>query len=49
MSSRASERPYIAITGDTHGGAQIDTYREYLDPELRAEFDAWRGAYRNPS
>jgi hypothetical protein len=24
-------------------------YREYLDPSWRAEFDAWRGAYRNPS
>ena len=24
-------------------------YREYLDPEWRAEFDAWRGQYRNPS
>jgi predicted TIM-barrel fold metal-dependent hydrolase len=49
MSPRAAERPYIAITGDTHGGAQIDTYREYLDPDLRADFDAWRAAYRNPS
>jgi predicted TIM-barrel fold metal-dependent hydrolase len=43
------ERPYITITGDTHAGAAIDMYREYLDPSWRAEFDAWRGAYRNPS
>ena len=47
--SNASERPYVTITGDTHAGAAIDTYREYLDPGRRAEFDAWRGAYRNPS
>ncbi len=49
MSSSDSSRPYVAITGDTHGGAQIDTYREYLDPGDRADFDSWRGAYRNPS
>jgi hypothetical protein len=24
-------------------------YRDYLDPRWRAEFDAWRGAYKNPS
>ena len=43
------ERPYVAITADTHAGAAIDAYREYLDPDWRAEFDAWRGSYRNPS
>jgi len=41
--------PYICITSDTHAGASIDTYREYLDPGRREEFDAWRGRYRNPS
>jgi predicted TIM-barrel fold metal-dependent hydrolase len=44
-----SERPYVVITGDTHAGASIDAYRAYLDPKWRDEFDAWRGAYRNPS
>jgi len=44
-----AERPYITITADTHAGAAIDMYREYLDPADRADFDAWRGAYRNPS
>ena len=43
------DSPYIVITGDTHAGAAIDTYREYLDPGWRAGFDDWRGAYRNPS
>lgn len=44
-----AQRPYITITGDTHAGAAIDMYREYLDPAYRADFDAWRGQYRNPS
>jgi len=47
--SNDSSPPYIAITGDTHGGASLSMYRDYLDPALRDEFDAWRGAYRNPS
>ena len=41
--------PYIVITADTHAGASIDAYREYLDPEWQKPFDDWRGAYRNPS
>ena len=45
----SSERPYITITADTHAGASIDTYRDYLDPDRRREFDAWRGEYKNPS
>ncbi len=44
-----NDAPYIVITGDTHGGASKDAYRDYLDPEFREEFDAWRGGYRNPS
>jgi len=40
---------YVAITADTHAGASIDAYREYLDPEFRSAFDEWRGAARNPS
>ena len=41
--------PYIAITADTHAGASIDAYRDYLDPGDRAAFDAWRGSYSNPA
>ena len=40
---------YITITADTHAGAAIDSYREYLDPSWRADFDAWRGAYSGPA
>ena len=43
------DRPYIAITADTHAGASIDAYREYLEPGERAAFDDWRGAYKNPA
>jgi predicted TIM-barrel fold metal-dependent hydrolase len=42
-------RPYVAITADTHAGASLDMYREYLDPEYLTAFDEWRAAYRNPS
>ena len=44
-----SDDPYIVITADTHAGASIDAYREYLDPQYRADFDAWRGSYKNPA
>jgi predicted TIM-barrel fold metal-dependent hydrolase len=39
---------YIVITSDGHAGANMKTYREYLEPKWREEFDAWRGGYRNP-
>jgi predicted TIM-barrel fold metal-dependent hydrolase len=45
----ADHAPYIVITADTHAGAAIDAYREYLDRAWRDEFDAWRESYRNPS
>ncbi|MEZ4331831.1 MAG: amidohydrolase family protein [Myxococcota bacterium] len=44
-----SNVPYVVITADTHAGASIDTYRDYLDPEWREAFDAWRGSYANPA
>ena len=39
---------YTIISADTHAGANHETYRSYLDPEFRADFDAWRGQYKNP-
>ena len=41
--------PYVVISGDTHGGAGVGAYRDYLDPEEREGFDEWRAAYANPS
>ena len=31
-----------------HAGGSHAEYREYLDPQWRDEFDAWRGQYKNP-
>jgi predicted TIM-barrel fold metal-dependent hydrolase len=39
---------YLLITADSHGGGNHEQYREYLDPEWRDEFDAWRNRYKNP-
>jgi predicted TIM-barrel fold metal-dependent hydrolase len=44
----STEPNYTIISADTHAGANHETYREYLDPAWRDEFDAWRGAYKNP-
>src|SRR5215510_13766558 len=41
-------KPYVVITADSHAGASIETYREYLDPNDRSRFDEWRAGYRNP-
>src|SRR5262245_29129157 len=35
---------YVVISADCHAGAAIDTYRDYLDPKYRDEFDAWRSS-----
>jgi predicted TIM-barrel fold metal-dependent hydrolase len=40
--------PYTVITADSHAGASIDTYRNYLDARHQKLFDEWRGTYRNP-
>ena len=39
---------YTVISADCHAGASHATYREYLDPAFHADFDAWRGRYKNP-
>lgn len=44
-----SNEPYLLITADTHAGGSHAQYREYLDPEWREPFDAWRGGYKNPA
>ena len=42
------EDRYVVISADCHAGASMDTYREYLDPDLRAEYDAWRAGFVIP-
>ncbi|MEM9255788.1 MAG: amidohydrolase family protein [Pseudomonadota bacterium] len=44
-----SNQPFVVITADAHAGASIDSYREYLDPEFKTEFDEWRSSYKNPA
>jgi predicted TIM-barrel fold metal-dependent hydrolase len=44
-----ASRPYVTISADTHAGASIEAYRDYLDPKYREAFDDWRAGYRNPS
>jgi predicted TIM-barrel fold metal-dependent hydrolase len=39
---------YTLISADCHAGASHATYREYLDPGYRDDFDAWRAKYKNP-
>jgi predicted TIM-barrel fold metal-dependent hydrolase len=39
---------YTLISADTHAGGSHAQYREFLDPQYRDDFDAWRDEYRNP-
>jgi predicted TIM-barrel fold metal-dependent hydrolase len=43
-----TESHYTIISADCHAGANHETYRQYLDPAFRDDFDAWRGKYKNP-
>ena len=47
-SSDTDDERYTVISADCHAGASHATYREYLDPAFHADFDAWRGKYKNP-
>ena len=48
MSGPAAGDRYVVISADCHGGASMDTYRAYLDPSLRDEYDAWRATFEVP-
>jgi predicted TIM-barrel fold metal-dependent hydrolase len=39
---------YVVISADGHAGAPMETYRDYLDPDMRSDFDAWRQDFVNP-
>ena len=43
-----SAEPYIVISADTHAGASVNGYRDYLDAKHQKLFDEWRGGYKNP-
>src|SRR5262249_7585276 len=44
----ASNENYVVISTDCHAGGSLDQYREYLPAKWHDDFDAWRGAYKNP-
>jgi predicted TIM-barrel fold metal-dependent hydrolase len=48
MVTTVSSDRYVLISADCHAGGNMETYRTYLDPAYRDEFDRWRGAYQNP-
>ncbi|MDZ7675116.1 MAG: amidohydrolase family protein [Acidimicrobiales bacterium] len=48
MTALADSDHYAIISADCHAGGSHSMYREYLDPEYRDDFDAWRGEYKNP-
>src|SRR5437763_13370644 len=39
---------YVVISADCHAGASMETYREYLDPAFRDEYNDWRATFQNP-
>ena len=39
---------YTIISADCHAGGSHEMYRNHLDPDMVAEFDAWREKYKNP-
>ena len=48
MGTNATAERYTIISADCHAGGSHAAYREYLDPAYVADFDAWRGKYKNP-
>ncbi len=54
MESRSSDRAadaatrYLVISSDCHAGADMSTYREYLEARYLDEYDEWAEIYSNP-
>jgi predicted TIM-barrel fold metal-dependent hydrolase len=40
--------PYVLISTDTHAGADVHGYREYLAPEFHEQFDVWADSFVEP-
>ena len=43
-----SSDPFVVISSDTHAGASVEGYKEYLDAKHQSLFEDWRGTYKNP-
>ena len=39
---------YVVISSDTHAGADLRDYKQYLPARWHEEFDAWADAYNSP-
>jgi predicted TIM-barrel fold metal-dependent hydrolase len=39
---------YVVISSDTHAGAELREYRDYLDSEWHERFDVWADSYVSP-
>jgi len=48
MTVTAAPSRYTIISSDCHAGGNHAQYREYLEDRYKADFDAWRGGYKNP-
>src|SRR5262245_31225342 len=46
--AKIADGRYIVISSDGHAGAQMDTYREYLERAWHDEFDDWARTSVNP-
>ncbi len=40
--------PYVLISADCHGGADVGGYRPYLEARYLDDFDEWRSIFQNP-
>ena len=40
--------PYVVISADCHGGADVRDYRPYLEASYLDDFDARQSSYQNP-
>ena len=39
---------YVIISSDTHAGADLLQYKDYLDPQWHDDFDEWAAGYESP-
>ena len=38
-------QPLLIVSSDGHVGPPVETYRDYVDPEFRADYDRWLSHY----
>src|SRR5262245_33937890 len=48
MDGAAAGDRYVVITADTHVGAEMDTYRDYLEREFLEDYDEWAKSFVYP-